>query len=219
MTSMNIISGISGLVPLIAGICAYRRSSTEMRILTIFLVFVLLIEILGFSLFYNNFDNSWLFHIFTLIEYSFLVFIFSNWQINTILKHILRLSILFFTLVWISAKLLFENFNSMDNYTASLESILLIAISVLTLYSLTKENEKPLFIDSRFWICGAVLIYFSGNFMTFAFSNIIGSLLADKIILPPIHSILNIIANLCYAGGFLCIYPRLNYCGSLSSAR
>ncbi|MCI0496166.1 hypothetical protein L0Z72_14260, partial [candidate division KSB1 bacterium] len=62
------------------------------------------------------------------------------------------------------------------------------------LLTLIQENPIEIFQDYRFWVLLAMLIYSAGNLFTFALSS--------YIIVWSLHNMLNIIANLCYAGGF-----------------
>jgi hypothetical protein len=211
MPSLYIFSALSSLVPLGAGLYFFRRLDIEMKILTIFFSFALIVEIIGFYLSFNRISYIWLIHLYTLLEYSLLMLIFSYWQKDNVLRRNLRLSIGFFAFIWIGAKMFMENLSYWDNYTASLESVLLVGVSAYTLFELSKENRTSLYKEPRFWVCGAVLVYFTGNLMVFALINIIT-------IDWPIHSLLNIVANLFYTGGFLCSRHRLNYGGLLSSA-
>ncbi|MFQ5605077.1 MAG: hypothetical protein ACE5HS_17575 [bacterium] len=174
-------------------------------------IFGFFIDSIGHYLILFKAPNIWLYHFYTLGEYCFLVLIFSSWQKNVVFKKVLRLSILMFAVIWIIAKIFFEKFDQPDNYTASLECVFLVGIAALTMYEVHRESMKSLFRDERFWVASAVLIYFTGNLLSFALSNLIGNWSFH-------HSLLNIISNLFYAGGFVCFHHRLNYGGLLSSA-
>lgn len=176
-----------------------------MKILLIFLTIAGLIGIIVTSLAFYKINNMWLFHIYTLLETSLLLFVFSYWQKKYVLRNRLRLIILVFALIWIGAKLYLESFSRLDSYTASLECVLLVGVSAYTLFNLNNENVNTLFRDQRFWVSSAVLFYFAGNAMTFSLGNIFNTWL--------IHSVLNIFANLLYTGGFI-FQRRLNICGS-----
>jgi hypothetical protein len=171
-----------------------------MRILLVFFAVSLLIEVIVDLLALYKINNLWLFHISTLLEYTLLILVFSYWQKKDILKLSLRLSIPLFLLIWFAAKLFLESFNQFDNFTSSMAGVILVVVSSYTLYDLSKENSVSLSRDPRFWVGSAVLIYYTGNLMLFALSNIIT--------IWAIHSILNIIANLIYSGGFLCLRRR-----------
>jgi len=202
-----------GVVPFIVGLNLYNKLDTGMKFLLLLFGIGLLIDAFGYYLyFFTKIQNNiWLYHFYTLIEYSLLIAAFSYWQKDFKLKRMFRISIPGFAVLWIGAKLFCENFSLPDNYTASLECVLLVAVSFSTLYALSKEHLDNIFRDPRFWVGSAVLVYFSGNLLTFALSNIIGNWSFH-------HQLMNITANLLYTGGFLCLRPRLNYGGLLSSA-
>ncbi len=111
------------------------------------------------------------------------------------LERIFHLGIPGFAVLWIGATFFFEDFNQPDNYTASLNCLLLVGVSFRTLYVVNKEQVETIFQEPRLWISAAVLIYFSANLVTFALGNVIVNWGFH-------HAVVNIIANLLYAGGF-----------------
>ncbi|MEE9238408.1 MAG: hypothetical protein V3U58_02490 [Thermodesulfobacteriota bacterium] len=124
------------------------------------------------------------------------MYLFSYWQVDK-LKSVLRGSIVLFFLIWIVSKFWIEDFKSMDNFTSSLSSLLIASIALFTLVTILMETPvTPIYKLPKFWVSTAVLIYFAGNLFGFALSSII--------IVWPIHNILLIVANLGYAGAFLC---------------
>jgi len=201
MVLLAIISGISWAVPLGAGVSLFNRLEREAKILVAYFIFIGLVEAFSFYQALNKVSTIWLFHVFTPLEYGFLVVVFSYWQKRPLLRLVLQLSIPLFALICIANKLFVENLVSFDNFSTSLESLVLIIISVRTLFDLSRENSSTLSKDSRFWIAIAVLTYFSGNLPTFAFANVIA--------VSSIKHILNVISNILFARGFLCY--RLKY--------
>ena len=97
---------ISGLVPFIIGLVLFRCLNTEMKFLLLLFGIGLLIEALGyyFYFFTKYGSNIWLFHFYTLIECSLLIYVFSHWQKNMKLERIFHLSIPGFAVLWIDAK-------------------------------------------------------------------------------------------------------------------
>ncbi len=213
LSYFDYVAIISCIIPFIVGLYLYFKLDTAMKFLLLLFGIGLLVDALGYYLYsYTKFrDTLWLFHLYTLMEYSLLILIFSYMQKNIKLKRIFLVSIPGFVVLWISAKLFFEDFSQSDSYTSSFACVLLVAVSFSTLYALGKEYFDNIFRDPRFWVGSAVLIYFSGNLLTFALGNII-------IDLSFHHSLMSLISNLFYTGGFLCLHPRLNYGGLLSSA-
>ena len=193
------LSVISGLIPFIFGLILFRKLNPALKLLLLLFGIGLLFEAFGYYLyFFTRFRNNiWLYHFYTLIECGLLLFVFSHWEKNVKLERIFHLSIPGFAVLWIGAKLFCEDFNQPDNYTASLECLLLVGISFRTLYAVNKEQVKTIFQEPRLWISAAVLLYFSANLLTFALSKLIVNWSFH-------HQLMNITANLLYAGGFLC---------------
>jgi len=214
MSFLSIVSGLSVLIPLAAGLYLMRKTDRALQTLTGYLAVVLLVELFTFVLIFQGRERSWIIHFYTLFEYSAFALILSLWEEDR-LRTYLRWSILGFAVIWIIAKIFIENFNEWDNYTSSLESILLIAISTYLLVRLSREEGFSFYKNPQFWVSCGILIYFAGNFMTFAFSNVIMNWYQEQqITWLPINSLLNILKNLCFTGGYLCLLPRY---GGLSS--
>ena len=208
------LSIVSGLTPFILGLILFRKLNTALKLLLLLFGIGLLFDAFGYYLyFFTRFrSNVLLFHFYTLLECSLFIFIFSFWQNDLKLNRVLRILIPGFAFLWIGSKFFFASFDQHDKYTTSLECGLLVGISFRTLYAVNQERLKTIFQEPRLWISAAVLIYFSANLLTFAVGNIIVNWGFH-------HSVVNIISNLLYAGGFLCLHPRLNYGGLLSPAR
>lgn len=165
-----------------------------------YFILIGLVDILALYLAFHRLVNIWLFHLFTPLEYGFLVFVFSCWQRRRVVRLLLRLSIPLFAAVCLVNKLYLEDLGRFDNFTTTLEAAALIMISVYTLFDLYRENSSPILKNPRFWVATAVLIYFSGNFPIFAFANVLT--------VWSIHHILNITSNMLFTGGFLCCRLR-----------
>jgi len=136
--SLNyIISAISTVFPLVVGLYKYRWLSVEMKILLILFFIASLVD--GYSLYqaFNQCGNIWYLHFYTPIEYGILALVFSCWIKEKIIKRILRLSIPLFILIFVMNKIFIESMDYFDYITASIESIVLIAISVYVLYNFT----------------------------------------------------------------------------------
>ncbi len=191
---------VVSLIPVITGILSYKLLTRELKILMGFLIISFSVAMVSTHIAFTGKSNMMVFHIYTLVEYTFLIIIFSYWQKIKAVKTGLLISIPLFTLIWIIVKLFLEDPLRFDNFTSSLECAVLVSVSAYTLFSMVGENLKSLYREPRLWVSTAVLIYFSGNLITFALSSII--------VIWTIHNVLHIIADLCYAGGFLCLRRR-----------
>jgi len=94
----------------------------------------------------------------------------------------------------------------------TMESIILSSVAIYTLYRLNFNSKAIIYRDKQFWISIGVVTYFGGNLLLFAFGYLIETEFFNSAWI--IHSGLNILANLFYAGGFLCLHPRLSIGGS-----
>lgn len=86
------------------------------------------------------------------------------------------------------------------------ESLILQAISAYSLIKISKKEDIQLTKDSTFWIASGIFIYFSVNLVIFFTATF---LFEDKIYTMSktwiIHSIINIIANIIFTFGLLCL--------------
>lgn len=204
------ISGLSSLIPFIAGIISYRFGKEDMRIFAIFFGIAVVSDLFLMYTAAQHMNNLWALHVWSLVEYCFLAYVFSYWQKNNTFRRLLRWSIPVFIIMWLVAKLIsMEVMTQFHNYTRSIGSMILIVVSVTTLYRLSES--EGIFRLYQFWISLGVLIYFAGNIIWFSVNNIVlvGSLLF-------MHSIVNIIANLLYTGGFLCLLFQWKHGGFYS---
>jgi hypothetical protein len=199
------LSQLSSFAPFLGGLFKFKHLKRDTKILFAFFTVALITEAIVKILAYNKINNLWLFHVFTIVEYSFWVIVFSFWQKEHNVKKILKVSILIFAIIWL-VNLIFsiERFSEYNNVSRSIESILLTAIALFTIYNSYLESYVELYKNYIFCFSIGVLIYFSGNFLFFS----LGSSIVNGIDVGTIHSILNISANLCYLRGFLCLPSR-----------
>lgn len=175
----------------------YRTLDKEVRIIYYMLVAGLVITATCFVYILYIKNNFWLFHIYTLIEYSCIMYALSGWQESPGLRKLLRYSIPVFFLIWLGSKLTVEELVVFDNFTASLSSGLLTFAAGFTLYGSLSDQKQPVFREPRFWIASAVLIYGTGTIVIFSLG--ISASNSPWII----NTIINIITKCLYMGGFL----------------
>lgn len=187
----------SSYIPFFAGCITFRKHTSELRLLFYFIIIGLIVDLILLYIYYNEKSNLWMFHIFTLIEFLFLNFIFYIWHQNKIMKLGIRWSIIFFVLFWIVSKFSLENFSDFDDITSSFSSLLLTGSAMGTLFFLVRETEHNLLEDPIFWISLAVLVSYTAAFFILSLSNSFDNW--------NYHNILSIIGNLLYTGGFLSI--------------
>lgn len=205
------LSFATGYIPFLSGLILYRRLTKELRWLLYFITVGLIVDLVLLYLYVHRIHNLWLIHSFTLIEILFLGYIFYSWHVNSKIKMGISWTIYIYTVLWIVSKFFLEKFNSFDNFTASLSSILLTIMALLTLYCLTHNIEKfenNLFQVPIFWISISVLVsYTAAIFILF---------LSNRLPNWDFHNALSIMGNLIYTGGFLSVIrPKLSGQSSL----
>jgi len=202
------ISTISVAIPLFFGFFNYKKLSVEMKILVWYLLTSFVFEIVvAFLILLRISSNTlWLSHVFPIIEYIFLVVIFSRWQRNIRLKKIYLWGIPFMMALMIVNILFFQPITQANTYVMSIHKLLLIGISAFALLELSKENIYPLTREYRFWVATGILFY---NVTTLIMFSLLNNIIPHQDIqlvkvLFSINIILNIITYIIYAEGFLC---------------
>ncbi len=196
--SFHYIAHLSYVAVVIVGLWAFRKQPKEMKILWGLLCIALLIDTLMYYFYRKGIRSFIPFHVYTLFEYSFLMFVFSYWQSSDTLRNVLRFGIILFAVLWLSSKFTFEPFHIRDSFTSSLDMALLAAIAIFTL---ANQNIDNMLVKPQFWVSVAVLIYAAGNGISFAMLKWAQPSMLKYTGL--LNNILTIVANLFYTGGFI----------------
>lgn len=183
------------------------------RVIMPFFVLVLIsaiVEVVNVIYINSNENNFFLLHFYSVFEFSlislFYIFFFRQY-FNAI---IFKLMIPVFVVVAIIDYSI-NGLSSIDNFSISIESLLLTSYSLFFFYYILKNLLfENLLASPIFWLNTAVLIYFPGNLILFLFSN---HLIATKpeeylVLWAVIHSFLNIMYNILLAIGFWKIRAR-----------
>lgn len=112
-----------------------------------------------------------LYHSFTIVEYFlFAAIIYTRIKSKKFRKYIVVLSILFFA--FCAAYNLFYKVKGIDSIPIGLETILLLSFSFYYLFE-QMNDTSTLFIYGKytFWIILGILLYLSGSFFIYLFSN------------------------------------------------
>ena len=191
-------SSLSIFIPLIVGFSRIRTLFLEQRILLGYIILAAITEFISSNLASRRINNLALLHIFTAIEFAFLVayfhYIFKKVGFEFFSKTIITF---FLTFVLININF-FESLDSFNANSRSLEGLILIVLSALWLFKFS-TNSKSLLIGetAAFWGCSAILFYFSGTLFIFASSKFLIENWADFYpSIWTIHSFCNIIFSL-----------------------
>lgn len=160
----------------------------------------MLFSFVGRILALYNINNMIFYNVFTPIEYSFLAYTLSDWQPNAHIRKMSLISIPIFVIFVLLLKIQIEDISQFDHISTSLEALLLTGFSISALYRLLKSENISLWNDSSSFVIFAILIYFAGNSIIFAYSSNI-----DPILWLSIHTSIGIIAKIAYSWSYLCL--------------
>lgn len=194
----------SSILIILVGIINFKTLKRSWPLGVLFILFIVSVtsDIAGTAMQNRGIHNLWLYNLYNLIEYSllaiFFILLFQFKRQGQIISSIVYLTILTL-MIFISVSQSFtEHFNST---LMGLQSIVLICSSVLYFRVMLNnlEFETP-WSNPFFWINSAILIYFSGCFFIFIFSDYRDVTRTIKI--WDIHNIIHIIYNLLILIGF-----------------
>lgn len=197
---LTFIGSSTDLIPLLFGLFSYRKLGKEMKLFLLYFVLVLPMDIRILYLGYHQLPNLMELNIFLLIEYALLIAVLSYWQPKKRLRSVLQVSTLLFLLAWLGLKVSGWPLLDLFFYFKTIESVFIVIVAANVLYRLNFDEQIVLLSYHSFWISAGFLIYFSMSVLLFV-------LAAGLRIQPPyyFHTVLNIVANLFYAGGFYCL--------------
>ena len=203
------LSFVSTLVVILAGFYVYVRLGKESKIFLLYQIISLLTSTAMVYLALNDISNLWLTHLFTPVQFGFLMWVLSSWQEKPTVKRLFQAIVPAFIFVWAIAAIFVEHKNEFNTFSRPTESILLIIASGYTLYQVNKEKVESLLSQPSFWIGSGTLIYFTGMVILFTVTNVL--LRSSEETLRTawiVNWTMNVVANLLYAGGFLCQKSR-----------
>ncbi len=137
-----------------------------------------------------------LLHLYTVLEFSLLLLVF-----HYFLEFLTRRRMLLFMGGFVAVELVvitwFQSIYEYNTVVRTLESLVLLVMALLYFRQvLDQMREHNLIRSFAFWFSAAVLLYFSGNLIVFASSNLVRTVsLEINVALWSFHAILNILFN------------------------
>jgi len=192
----------------LVGIVVYfrKRLTHELRVLAVYLILSLLSLTGQIYLALNHINNYWLLYLFSPIEFGLLMYVFYLWNRNSFVGKMMLYSIPLYIGGWGLGILLSGSASNTFTYMSPISAAGLVLVSSYTLLSIERAEGSPVLGNPSFWISSATLIYFGS---TIVFSSLNTSIQKASIgtmqIAFSVQAVINILANLVYAGGFLCL--------------
>ena len=197
------ISAVTILLPIAISVVKFKTLENELKTLSIFLYFAVLCEVIIIFLASQEIANLPIFHLFTILEFSFLGLVFYHVFTRPSFKKAIIVTIIAFTAFAVINALFIQTIYEFNTIARAVESFLLILLALLFFYKVFHESTvKRLERYPMFWVNSGILVYFCGSFFLFIFSNYILGQSEDMLhAYWGIHSVLNIVLNLFFAMG------------------
>ena len=196
-------STYSILIPLLFGILKYRKLTTTLAVLFWFLFLSALFEVMLEYTSHKGINNLAIGNSFTIVQYVCLSVVFYLAFSSQAIRKGIVAALICFTAFALLNLFFLQGIRQLNSWSLGLANLLLMLVALLFYYELFKEGKvQRLERYPMFWVASAVLLYAAGCFFLFIFSNY--ALAESKELLYAqwsIHSVINIVANLCYAIG------------------
>ena len=167
---LRVIVPSSVLLPLIMGLWRFRGLSAGYRILWYYLLFAGSMNVVSTILAVRKVPNLYLLHWYTIAEFILLSLYFVRIPRGGPSKWTLILVGLLFGL---AALLNLLSVNQFNTYSRPAEAIILSAYCVIYFYKGGSEPDGVWSNNGVNWIVSGMLLYFSGAFLLFVFSDMI----------------------------------------------
>lgn len=139
-------------------------------------------------------NNLFLFHLYTILEFTLITFIFFKRTTKNYLIPFLIFAGAFLLLCIVNI-IFWEGLDEFNTIPRAVEGIsVIIYCFVFFFWIFNAEENFDLLKYDHFWLFSGWLIYFSGTFFLYLFSNH----QSVYFLYPIIHSVLNIFLNLIY---------------------
>jgi len=202
------VSALSILFPVAASFIRYKSLGRDYYLLFIFFFISFVAEVIGATLNIESKNNIWLINIFTLLECFFWCLVIYQWLASKKIRLFIIFFLAAFFIAWGYTTFFHLDVYQFNNYIRTAESIVFVFLACFLLLAVSVDMEHMLFRNPKFWFGSGLLLYFSVNVIVFSTVNFIldnESHLMDNSWV--IHSVSNIISNLLFATGFLCLKP------------
>jgi hypothetical protein len=154
----------------------------------------------------NGMNNLWTAQFFCPIQFALLMYVFYAWNRLSTVGKLFLYAIPVFVVGWCLSAFWISNPAGTLTYADPVSAVALILVASYTILSIDREESPSVTDLPQFWVSAATIIFFGG---TLIFSSLQVSLLRASILTMQLawatQAVVNVLANLIYAGGFLCL--------------
>lgn len=198
---IDFFSFLSIFIPTLVGLFCYSQILTTTKILVLYALATALLEIGVASYYYLEWNNLWLFHIHTYLEFAVFSIIYTRLTRFEWLKRIILALIPVFILFSFFNSLFWENVTGFNSIQRHVEGSLIILYALAFMLETRKYFGNPWHESPYLIFSFGVLIYFSGSLFLFIFGRKMFSTGDDAY--WALHGYLNIFLNLVFTAVIL----------------
>lgn len=186
------------------GCILYKSLKDYLKILLGIVTVGLIVDIVNTILTYKKINNYFIFHYYTIIEFILWILFYYVFYREVNKKYFLIFALIPIFLIVCYTDYKMNGLSSMDNFSSSLESLILTLFSLISFKELMNKNVTINFLKNPFFIVNSgILLYFLGNLCFFTFSNYFCSNSGQDYMAPwGLHSILNTTFNILICTSF-----------------
>lgn len=192
------ISVISILAPTALGAALFKILPRELRAIAILVFATCLLEAVSYVASLLYFNNLFLFHAFTYVEFGCISFMYFSLfrRIRKVRRSILFLGVIFLGLS-IYFLLIKEGFDQYNSLQRAVENSIVVVYALFFLFLFSKRTpEERFLLKPYFFLSCGFLIYFSVTFVVFLDANHYIEL--NNLFNWSVHSVMNILLNAIY---------------------
>ena len=185
---------------------AVKKYEKELTVFPYLLGASLFADILTLLLSYNEINFYIVYHFYIPIEYVFWIYYFYAINDKKIVKKVLLYSVPTFMLLCLFVSINLTQIDGFPNIQLNIEGILLIIVATYSIFTIEIKKNISVFSRPVFWVCVAVLIYYTSISPFTALYNFIleskGHLY--KVFKLYLQFIPNYILYICLSIAFIC---------------
>ncbi|MFT3980863.1 MAG: hypothetical protein QM687_10370 [Ferruginibacter sp.] len=201
---MTVLAPSFVLLPVIVAFYHYRYLPAEGRMLLWYLLAEVLILSASSALAFYKQPNTALYHVATVLETVLLLLFFKIIFNKRKIGLLIQWAIFLFPLLALLNTWLLQPLNSFNSYPITLQFGLMIILCFTYWFQVPENASRSWITEPLNWIISGMLLYFSGSFVLFAFSNYIITHFSKQtsIIIWNVHAGLSVVMYIFMALGF-----------------
>lgn len=149
---------------IIASFIAWSKGIKKYLILSILLICTAIVEAGVQILVRKRIEFTFLYHIFSFIEYPLLCLFLLEAIKAATAKKIVLISIPVFIIASVSLSFFYYHFTGFPGMNINLEGMVQCVVCTYVLFNLDVEEDIPILRNQYFWICSGILIFFGTTF-------------------------------------------------------